>query len=237
MMHDVDYDAWTDYINVFLCAHGNIHTILDCACGTGNITLRLANKGYTMTGVDLSEEMLMCAQEKARNMGLRIPFVRQDMRKLSLHKPVDAIICTCDGVNYLRGMGDLQAFLQAARQALKPGGLLLFDVSSAYKLEHILGNRQYFEDSEAYTYLWTNSYDRKKRDCELSLTVFAREGKQYTRYDELQYQHAFTQAEIETALASCGFSEIRAFAAFSEEIPQEDTERMQFVCRNGVSNG
>ena len=78
--------------------------------------------------------MLAAAQEKMRRMGLRIPFVQQDMRALRTHRKMDAVVCCCDGVNYLTGPDDLGAFFRSAHACLRDGGLLLFDVSSAYKL-------------------------------------------------------------------------------------------------------
>ena len=103
MMGDVDYDGWAEYIDGFLRAAG-AKSVLECACGTGSLTVRLARKGYAMTGADLSEDMLMAARQKALDAGLRfLPFVCQDMRRIALHKPVDAVVAACDGVGLLPG--------------------------------------------------------------------------------------------------------------------------------------
>lgn len=128
LMQDVDYDGWAGYLASFLPPGG---MIADCACGTGAITIRLARKGFSMIGVDISPEMLEQAASKARKAGLRIPFVCQDMARLQLHRPCQGIVCACDGVNYLDNLEDVEAFFSAAHRGLCPGGWLLFDVSSA----------------------------------------------------------------------------------------------------------
>lgn len=127
LMKDVDYDSWAEYLLRFMGAEKL--RVTDCACGTGEITLRLARAGHIMTGVDISGDMLRIASEKARRAALKIPFVEQDMRKLALHRPQDAIICACDGVNYLDSLKAAEEFFEAANAALKVGGLLLFDIS------------------------------------------------------------------------------------------------------------
>ena len=122
-------------------------TVLECACGTGSLTVRLARLGYAITGSDLSGDMLMIARQKALDAGLRqLPFVCQDMRKIALHKPVDAIFCACDGVNYL--LDGAEDFFRAAYKALKSGGLLLFDVSSDYKLSSVLAGNTFAATGE-----------------------------------------------------------------------------------------
>ncbi|MFR0882505.1 MAG: class I SAM-dependent DNA methyltransferase [Christensenellales bacterium] len=108
LMKDVDYDSWAEYLLRFMGAEKL--RVTDCACGTGEITLRLARAGHIMTGVDISGDMLRIASEKARRAALKIPFVEQDMRKLALHRPQDAIICACDGVNYLDSLKAAEEF-------------------------------------------------------------------------------------------------------------------------------
>ena len=59
LMTEVDYDQWADYLfRHLLNGKRDTKKILEFGCGTGSITTRLARKGYAMTGVDLSEEML-----------------------------------------------------------------------------------------------------------------------------------------------------------------------------------
>ena len=127
LMNNVDYDKWAQHYAYLLSAGGvQRGRVCECACGTGALTVRLAKLGYQMTGVDLSQEMLSVAVEKARSAGVTVPFVKQDMCCLQLHRRQDAILCTCDGVNYLTKPERVRTFLSAAYQALKPGGALAF---------------------------------------------------------------------------------------------------------------
>ena len=229
MMGDVDYDGWADYIDGFLREAG-AKSVLECACGTGSITVRLAKKGYAVTGADLSEDMLMAARQKALDAGLRfLPFVCQDMRRIALHKPVDAVVAACDGVNYL--LDGVEAFFQAAHHALKPGGLLLFDVSSAYKLSAILANNTFAAAGEDWAYIWENQYHPRLGQTDMLLTGFLKQGTGYARFEERHRQRAYSVEELRTALESCGFGDIQVYEAFSRNAPAETAERLQFTAR------
>ena len=228
LMRDADYAGWSAYLMVLLEDHGGAHTVLDCACGTGEFAIRLAREGYSVTGLDASDDMLRVAQDKARAQGLTIPFVCQDMRRLSLHRPVDALLCACDGVNYLTGMADVRAFFKSAAAAIKPGGLFLFDISSRYKLERVLGGNTFGEAGEDCTYLWRNRYDEKSRLCEMELTCFVKRGTLYGRFDERHVQRAHSVRELTGALEAAGFGRVAVYAAFTKESPMPETERIQF---------
>ena len=160
LMDDVDYDAWAEYYLALLERAGVApKRLCDCACGTGAMSVRFARRGIRVTGADLSGEMLEQAQARAREWGVQAMFVRQDMCALTLPRPVDAVVCACDGVNYLLDDARLNAFFRHVRDALRPGGALAFDVSSAYKLEHVLGDNFFGEDREEAAYLWSNRFD------------------------------------------------------------------------------
>mgnify|MGYP002433220463 CR=1 FL=1 len=89
LMNDVHYGAWADMYARMMTAYGIPRNakVCECACGTGSLTLPLQQLGYEMMGIDLSQEMLWQAAQKARKAGFGIPFIRQDMRQLRLHRP------------------------------------------------------------------------------------------------------------------------------------------------------
>lgn len=230
LMKDVDYDAWADYICGFIPKGG---TVLECACGTGEITRRLAESGHDVIATDSSEDMLRIASEKMRSYGQvsrRVKFALMDMRCISAHKPVDCVAACCDGVNYLLSRDDVKKFFESAYATLKPGGLLLFDVSSRYKLENVLGGSCYADNDDELPYMWQNVYDSESKLIEMSLSFFRRKVDLYERFDEKHVQRAHSVNELMSWLAQCGF-EAEAYEFASYEPPAFDTERIQFVAR------
>lgn len=233
MMHDVDYSKWAAYLDRLMTryADGKVRTVLDAACGTGTVTLLLAGLGYDMIALDRSVSMLDAASAKARAAGLTIPFLQQDLCNIRLHHPVDAIVSVCDGVNYLLDGHALTAFLQSAHAALNPDGLLLFDVSSAYKLQHLIGDGTFTELTDAYGYIWQNAFDGKRRLAQMQLTCFVKNGARYDRFDETHVQRAYSAQELTNACAGAGFYVLGCYDAFSDQPPRRTSERLQFVCQ------
>ncbi len=228
LMKDVDYDRWAEYIASFL-PEGSLR-IADCACGTGEITLRLAKRGHILTGVDISEDMLRVASEKARKAALKIPFVCQNMAKLAMHRPQDVIVCACDGVNYLDSIEEAEEFFTAAYAALKPGGLLLFDVSSKYKLEKVLDCNTFAEDDGERAYIWKNCYDPESRLISMELSFYEKQGDMYRRFEEKHIQRAHEQDELIGAMERAGF-DAHACGFLTKEQPGDDDLRIQFIGR------
>lgn len=231
LMDDFDYPAWADYYLALLERAGvRPVSMCDCACGTGSLTVEFARRGVRVTGVDLSEEMLAVAAGKARAAGVQAMFVREDMCALRLPRPVDALVCGCDGVNYLLGEARVRAFFAAARAAIRPGGALAFDVSSPYKLERVIGDNFFGEERDDVAYLWSNRFDAQRRTSRMDLTFFRRtEGGLYRRFCETHVQRAHTAEELTGWLAASGFSQIRAFGDRTFDPPGARELRLHFV--------
>ncbi len=231
LMAQVDYRGWADYY-LALCERSGVtvRRAADAACGTGSLTVELAARGVTMTGLDLSMDMLRVASEKARKQGMQIPFVRQDMRRMLLHRPMDAVFCACDGVNYLTRLSDVKAFLEAAYRALRPGGGLFFDVSTRRKLEERLGNNCLGDDGETVSYLWQNHYHAPSRTLQMDLTLFVRQADgRYARFLETHFQRAHEEEELASLLEEAGFAHIRAYGDRTFSPPSQKDERMHMA--------
>src|SRR5690606_27475529 len=96
LMADAPYDRWVEFVlNARKLWNPSAKSVLDLACGTGEIGVRLAKLGFNVTGVDLSADMLTIAQQKASETGVDIPFFQQDMSELELPNRYDIIIIFC----------------------------------------------------------------------------------------------------------------------------------------------
>jgi SAM-dependent methyltransferase len=108
-------------------------SILDVGCGTGRHAIELARRGYAVTGLDLSLEMLARAAAGAEAAGVRVNWVRADATRFTMPKPFDAAICLCEGAFGLLGTGDDPveqplSILRNIRSALKPGAKVILTV-------------------------------------------------------------------------------------------------------------
>lgn len=234
LMDDYDYDAWSAHYGALMQrALGRLpERAAECACGTGSLTVRLAQQGLNMVGVDLSPAMLRRAEEKARAWGVNVPFVRQDMRRLTLPRRVGAVLATCDGVNYLTSPQDVRAFFDAAYGQLLPGGVLCFDCSSRHKLENRMGDAFFGEERDGIAMLWQNTLNRQSHVLTMDVTFFVREDDgRYRRFREQHRQRAHSQAEITAWLAEAGFEAICAYGEMRMNEPKEDDLRIHYTAR------
>ena len=233
LMDDFNYPAWADYYLALLARHGvRPKSACECGCGTGSMSVEFARRRLKLVASDLSEDMLRAAQEKARRNGVMIPFVQQDMRELSIHRPVEAVLCCCDGVNYLTSKEDVCRFFRAAHAALKAGGALAFDISTRYKLHDRMGNSFFGEERDEVAYLWQNQYDEEENIISMDLTFFVcRPDGLYERFTEQHEQRAHTQEEILVWLSECGFSQCAVYGDKTFESPAPDSERIHFIAK------
>ena len=223
LMDDFDYPAWADYYLELLARAGvRPVSLCDCACGTGSMTLEFARRGLRVTGVDISREMLELAGEKARQSGVNAQFVCQDMTQLALPRPVDALVCACDGVNYLTSDKRALAFFRAAQRCIRPGGALAFDISSPYKLRSVLGDSFFGEERDEAAYLWQNTLENDV--VTMDITFFLREeGELYRRVSETHRQRAHEPERLKALLEEAGFTGVQIYGdqSFDKPKPQE----------------
>ena len=104
-----------------------VRTVLDIACGTGPHLIRLAERGYAMSGLDLSPQNITFLRERAAGKGFAPELLVADMTRFRLARPVDAAICMQDSQGHLLTNEALLDHLHCVARALKKGGLYVFD--------------------------------------------------------------------------------------------------------------
>ena len=230
--YDVDYAAWADYIEQHFRKRGLPgKTVLDLACGTGSLTRELALRGYEMIGVDLSEDMLAEAAEKALEVeGERPIFLNQSMDRLDLYGTIDACVCCLDSVNYMTRPRQLQKAFQRVHLFLMPGGVFLFDCNTPEKLQAMDG--QIFLDETEDTYcVWRAEYSRKRRICTYGMDIFRRDGGHWQRGEEVHEEYAYTPEELEEYLRQAGFRDIKQYGDRTMRRPKQGEQRIFFAAR------
>ena len=124
-LYDAENDTGTDLEFILNQARKTGGPVLDIACGNGRIGLPLAKVGYQVTGIDLSETMLMHGREKAGD--LPMTFLKADCRDFSLDQRFSLAFMTGHGFQNLLGRQDRLALFQSVRQHLTEDGLFLFE--------------------------------------------------------------------------------------------------------------
>jgi len=124
-----NYEAEVNYVDSLIkkyCPQAN--TILDLGCGTGSHDFYLAKKGYSVTGVDLSQNMVTLAQEKQKKEGIEdISFQQGDVTSLKLDKKFDTVVSLFHVMNYLTENSSMEAGFSTATKHVKKGGIFIFD--------------------------------------------------------------------------------------------------------------
>lgn len=229
MKRDVDYEKWADYIeNLFDIYDVNPTLICDVACGTGNITIPLARRGYDMTGVDISEDMLNMAREKSE--GLNILFLNQSMTKIDLYGTMGAFLCMIDGINYCLSPKSLLKFFTKIKTCfMDEGAPFIFDISSEYKLRRVIGSDTFVHSEPDIFYTWQNRYLKNKKLSDMLLTFFVKENGAYSRFEERHLQRAWSIEEITYLLKKAGFTRVDTYGELSFDAPKENEERIVFA--------
>lgn len=236
----VDYAAFADFYEKCFDKYMNLRPelVLDLACGTGKMTEELDRRGYDMTGIDLSYDMLMIAKDRAYEFerNEHILYLCQNMTSFELYGTVDACVCTLDGLNYLTFEGELEQTFSCVHNYLIPDGLFIFDMTTKYKFENIYASNSYLYEGESesgeYFCAWQNMYDRESEVCEFALTTFVKnQNGSYRRADEVQYQRMYEAHHVKALLTKCGFEVLAVTGGLEFSSLKDDDERMFFVAK------
>ncbi len=234
-MEDTPYDQWTEYLMEIFKKHGlkrNTGIIAELGCGTGNMTQRLARKGFDMIGIDMSESMLAKAGEKT-DPSLNVLYLNQDMREFELYGTADAIVSLCDSINYITEEKDLLKVFSLVNNYLEPKGLFVFDLNTIYKFREVLGSNSFCETAEDSAYTWENYYDEEEMINEFYTNFFIKDEETglYTRYEEFHYERGYEVHKIKELLEKAGLELEAVYDELTFNEPVKESQRIFFVAR------
>ena len=233
LTNDVDYEATVDFYYEILRQEGlKPRTAVDLACGTGSVTAILAGKGLQVTAVDLSEEMLTVASQKAMELENQPMFLCQNLRDLYLPRAVDLAVCALDSLDYITDPADCQEAIRRVFKYLNPGGIFIFDVNTPEKLRAMDGQVFLDEDDDVYC-VWRGEFDEETNICSYGMDLFQRKGNLWERSFEEHCEYAYSADQLVGYLKAAGFTHIRVYADRRLEAPAEGEQRIYIKARKG----
>lgn len=218
------YVKWANLVKRYAPTHA---TILDMACGSGDLACLLEND-YKMIGCDVSENMLAIASEKTSKTML----LQGDMCDFSMQEQVDVVTCFADSLCYLDDETAVQDAFSCAYALLKDGGYYLFDVHSIYQMENVYPDYsfQYVDLDTVFT--WQSFVGEFPYSVEHELTCLNQlDNGLYSRYDETHYERTYPIEQYSTWLKEAGFQTVEITSHFGEDEIVETTPRWFFIAK------
>lgn len=212
-----DCDFLEDVIKVSGCS---TPTLLDIACGTGRHALEMARRGYCVTGVDISEDMLFVARDSSIAEGIKIQYDQCDMGEINYSNQFDIAYIFFNTMGLLTSNDAILDFLDRIYAALRPNGLFVFQVGNlwSYIAEGNFSNSVYENQQEKqgvkrklvmhmiigpYNNIYRMHYDKS----------FWRDRKKLEPKSEDIDLRIFSLNEIDLLLEYSGFQRLKVFGA------------------------
>ncbi|HBB29154.1 MAG TPA: hypothetical protein DC000_07905, partial [Clostridiales bacterium] len=139
-------------------------------------------------------------------------------------------ICCCDRVNYLNENYAI-VFFEKVYNHLKKNGKFIFDISTEYKYNSM--NETYVYDEEEVFYIWENNLDKNTNTMSMEINFFVKDKDKYSRITELQTHYIHSVLSLEKILNSVGFTEIKVYDGYTENLYNDTSIRATFVCKKG----
>lgn len=229
---DVGYGQWAEYIEThFRRANLQPETILDLACGTGSLTVELAQRGYHIIGVDASEEMLSLAAQRSISLTPRPFFVHQRMEALTLPYQMDACICCLDSINYITNPHALEEAFCRVWKSLSPNGMFIFDINTPKKFLDIAGQSFVREDEDVFC-IWQCLIHENL--CTYDFDIFENQGKNHwARFKEQHEERIYPTEILRSYLEKAGFEDISVYPELRFDTITGEEHRVFFTARKG----
>lgn len=223
---NVPYDRICAYYSRIINKMTSGTRVLDLGCGTGNLTVRLAKRGFEVVGMDASEDMLKYGAQKSGE----VTWICRSMDSGELGVRADAVISTLDSINHLPDRAAVERCFCGAAKALEGGGAFVFDVNTVYKHREVLADNTFVYDVDGFYCVWQNTFEPADNGVSIDLDLFF-ENKDglYCRGEERFREIAFSEREYREMLEAAGFKVVRVWEYLTTKEPTEKSEKLLIV--------
>ena len=183
--------------------------VLDVCCGPGHVTKELVRRGYIVTGIDSSPQLIAIARRELPGADLRV----QDARQLNVGSDYNAALSTFDSLNHILTLDDLQLVFSGVHAALESGGRFVFDMNleEAYSADLREWSIHQAHDEMG---LVRGVYDYATKSATTELIWFRRAANEcWHRTRSIVEECCYEEVEIFTALREAGFRDIESVNA------------------------
>ena len=229
---NVEYEKRADYFcRLLSMCDIKSGILLDLGCGTGSMSVKMAEKGFDVIGVDTSIGMLGVAQQKMYESGERILFLNQAMQDIDLYGTVDCAICVLDGINHLNNSDEVRQTFEKVSLFMNKGGAFAFDVNTIYKHKNVLSDNAFIYEFDDLFCAWQNNYNEEDNSVDITLDFFEEEDGVYYRSGENFSEQAYELDEISAWLEEAGFEIIGVYDDLTTDPVRPDSERAVFLAK------
>ncbi len=201
--------------------YGGKRNILDLGCGTGRFSIELAKRGYRVTGLDVTEEMLAVAKLNAEKARVKIKYLRGDIRSFKLPRKVD-IIWARGSIGDIIQIEDIKRALIGIRNNLKKGGIFIFDVRDDSGLQgkirrSSLESRVIKKRDMGILFRFSRDLNRRKKTVTINAEITVKGKKYYKKHKTNHVMRYYAKKEISELLTKAKFKTFEIFHGYELE--------------------
>ncbi len=226
LMSHVDYQFWAEYTHDLIQRwHPQVQTLLDIACGTGNLLKEMNEFSYKLFGCDFSFPMVLQAAKKPSLWNVSL--WQSDMVHPAFKRRMDVILCLYDSINYIMKEEKIAQFLITTNALLSPQGILIFDICTERNSLNYFYNYYDHDENEKFSYDRWSHYNQKKK---IQFTEFKiRIKNNPVTYHEVHEQRIYPISIFLRLIKSSPLKILSVYDEFSFDQPQNKSNRIHFV--------
>jgi ubiquinone/menaquinone biosynthesis C-methylase UbiE len=231
-----DINGICDSFEQFLVKHSRNEEILDLGCGTGRFAIALAKRGFKVTGLDTTEEMLKIAEQNTKKAKINIKYIKSDMRNFRLKKKI-RFIWARGSIGDLTKIEDIKKALVNIRRNLSRNGLFIFDVRDY--VDYLKKNPEGFAcDTRTYkkkgikiVFDFKSVLNKKTKIASIKDTVMIETPNNIKKSGGHHQFRYYTRADLKNLLTRTGYKIIKILPSYP--LAKEDKPRLVVIAQNG----